>query len=56
MTTARQMTDLEIYQAARIEALENQLKIAKDMLTEVLSAMETFNIEVIDPEIVNPKK
>ena len=33
MTTTRQMTDLEIYQAARIEALENQLKIANDIVT-----------------------
>lgn len=50
-------TELEKYQAVRIEALERELKKHKDFLKEVQEAMENYvnNIEVVS-EIVNDYK
>jgi len=50
-------TELEKYQALRIEALERELKKHKDFLKEVQEAMENYvnNIEVVS-EIVNDYK
>ena len=44
-------TDLEKFQALRIEALERELQKHKDFLREVQQAMENYatNIEVIEP-------
>ena len=43
-------TDLEKFQALRIEALENALQKHKELLEEIQLAMENYtnNIEVID--------
>jgi len=47
-TTTTPKSDLEIYQALRIEALERELLKAKELLAEMQSAIETYinNIEV----------
>ena len=44
-------TDLEKFQALRIEALERELEKHKDFLKEIKQAMETYanNIEVVEP-------
>ena len=51
-------TDLEKFQALRIEALERELQKHKDFLKEIQQAMETYanNIEVVEHEIVNDFK
>ena len=51
-------TDLEKFQALRIEALERELEKHKDFLKEIQQAMETYanNIEVVEHEIVNDFK
>lgn len=45
-------TDLEKFQALRIEALENALQQHKELLKEIQAAMENYtkNIEVIEFE------
>lgn len=47
-------TDLEKFQALRIEALERELQKHKDFLIEVQQAMENYakEIEVIKQEIL----
>jgi len=44
-------TDLEKFQALRIEALENELQKHKEFLKEIQQAMENHvnNIEVVEP-------
>ena len=44
-------TDLEKFQALRIEALEREVQKGKNLLKEVQQAMENYvnNIEVIEP-------
>jgi len=44
-------TDLEKFQALRIEALEREVKKGRELLKEVQQAMENYvnNIEVIEP-------
>lgn len=46
-------TDLEKFQALRIEALEREVKKGRELLKEVQQAMENYvnNIEVIEPII-----
>ena len=46
-------TDLEKFQALRIEALERELQKHKDFLKEVQEAMENYvnKIEVIEPKV-----
>jgi len=47
-TTTKPKSDLELYQALRIEALERELLKAKELLAEMQLAIETYinNIEV----------
>jgi hypothetical protein len=50
-TTTREKTDLEKFQALRIEALELELLKAKDLLLEMQKAIENYikGIEVVEP-------
>jgi hypothetical protein len=53
-TTTKPKSDLEIYQALRIEALERELLKAKELLTEIQIGIETYvnEIEVKEVEIL----
>lgn len=42
MTTTTPKTDLEIFQAYRIEALEKELQKSKELLKEVMNGMEDY--------------
>ena len=50
-TSTTEKTDLEKFQALRIEALEREVKKGRELLKEVQQAMENYvnNIEVIEP-------
>jgi len=57
-TTTTPQSELEIYQAYRIEFLERELLKAKELLTEIQSGIEIYinNIEVKDEEILITNK
>lgn len=46
-TSKKEMSDLERYQAARIEALERKLTQANEMLAELAKVLEVHNFEIL---------
>jgi len=53
-TTTTPKSDLEIYQALRIEALERELNKAKELLSEIQSGIESYvnDFEVKEAEVL----
>jgi hypothetical protein len=59
-TTTTPKSDLEIYQALRIEALEqrnayleNEIKQAKDLFQDIINDWEVANAEEVKPNVLD---